>query len=101
MTVIPGVASARAPVCEEIAGHGTCELYFTDGTVWSRAAVGDGSRARAKPGGQKGGKGKREARQSVVTGIKKYPQLVIKYDTNNNAMQTRLPSGVFSLRDET
>ena len=91
MPVIPGVASPRAPVCEKIAGHGTCEVYFTDGTVWSRAAVGYGSRARAKPGsggGQKGGKGKREARQSVVTGILKYPQLVIKYDTNNNAMQT-------------
>ena len=74
MTVIPGVASARAPVCEEIAGHGTCEVYFTDGT-WRapvRAVVGDRSRARAKPGRggeQKGGKGKREARQSVVTGI--------------------------------
>ena len=48
MTVIPGVASPRAPVCEEIAGHGTCEVYFTDGT-W-RAVVGDRSRARAKPG---------------------------------------------------
>jgi hypothetical protein len=32
--VIPGVASARAPVCEKIAGHGTCELYIADGTVW-------------------------------------------------------------------
>ena len=35
MTVIPGVASPRAPVCEEIAGHGTCEVYVTDGT-WRR-----------------------------------------------------------------
>ena len=32
--MIPGVASARAPVCEKIAGHGTCELYIADGTVW-------------------------------------------------------------------
>ena len=48
MTVIPGVASPRASVCEGIAGHGTCEVYFTDGT-W-RAVVGDRSRARAKPG---------------------------------------------------
>ena len=57
MTVIPGVASPRAPVCEEIAGHGTCEVYFTDGT-W-RAVVGDRSRARAKPGrgGRRAGKG--------------------------------------------
>ena len=26
MTVIPGVASPRAPVCEKIAGHGTCRV---------------------------------------------------------------------------
>ena len=92
MTVIPGVASPRAPVCEKIAGHGTCEVYFTDGTVWSRQRLGTGAEPEqnrgAGGGGQKGGKGKREARQSVVTGILKYPQLVIKYDTNNNAMQT-------------
>ena len=75
MTVIPGVASPRAPVCEEIAGHGTCEVYFTDGTC--RAVVGNRSRARAKlgsgwgvgGGGRRDGKGKQEARQSVVTGI--------------------------------
>ena len=60
MTVIPGVASPRAPVCEEIAGHGTCEVYFTDGT-W-RAVVGDRSRARAKPGS--GGGGRRAAKEN-------------------------------------
>ena len=65
--MIPGSASARAPVCEEIAGHGTCEVYFTDGTVWSRAAVGYGSRARAKPGSGRGGAEGRERKTGSQT----------------------------------
>ena len=56
MPVIPGVASPRAPVCEKIAGHGTCEVYFTDGTVWSRAAVGTGAEPE-RSGGRRTGKG--------------------------------------------